>query len=249
MIGNNLIKFRDLKGLTKKDLSIKLEVSETMIELWENDVKIPKLNYLDQLASLYRVSVEDIIEGNFNNFNKSESIYTKSANFLTRNIKIVSLLVLVFVGIITFLLLTEWSKYIISVGLMFLIGLYLCLKYKKINAFLMLITTAFSMENVIYTYFPQAYDRLYSSSSNFYIFPMIILVISLLGYILFLTYKKIKNNKNISLDLSILILWAISSFLIQYSYNNPKFFYLCFIFVFVSSSYILLINSAYYNKV
>ena len=68
MIGNNLIKFRDLKGLTKKDLSIKLEVSETMIELWENDVKIPKLNYLDQLASLYRVSVEDIIEGNFNNF-------------------------------------------------------------------------------------------------------------------------------------------------------------------------------------
>lgn len=149
MIGNNLIKFRDLKGLTKKDLTIKLEVSETMIELWENDVKIPKLNYLDQLASLYRVSVEDIIEGNFNNFNKSESIYTKSANFLTRNIKIVSLLVLVFVGIITFLLLTEWSKYIISVGLMFLIGLYLCLKYKKINAFLMLITTAFSMENVI----------------------------------------------------------------------------------------------------
>jgi len=133
MIGNNLIKFRDLKGLTKKDLSIKLEVSETMIELWENDVKIPKLNYLDQLASLYRVSVEDIIEGNFNNFNKSESIYTKSANFLTRNIKIVSLLVLVFVGIITFLLLTEWSKYIISVGLMFLIGLYLCLKYKKVS--------------------------------------------------------------------------------------------------------------------
>ena len=62
-----LRELRNKSGLTQNEIATKLNVSGQTILNWENGIYEPKINQLIQLADLFNVSVDYLIERKNNN--------------------------------------------------------------------------------------------------------------------------------------------------------------------------------------
>lgn len=61
-IGDNLKHFREEKGLTQRDVAIKLGIAQNTVSSWETDRTEPNLTQLAQLADLYGITREELVE-------------------------------------------------------------------------------------------------------------------------------------------------------------------------------------------
>lgn len=61
MLGEKLLKLRKKQGLSQQDVADLLDVSRQTISNWECGQGAPALDKADELARLYRVSLDDLI--------------------------------------------------------------------------------------------------------------------------------------------------------------------------------------------
>ena len=66
-LGNRITEYRKLKGLTQEQLATQLNVSSQAVSKWENDLSIPDLPILIQLADIFNVSLDELIRQKENN--------------------------------------------------------------------------------------------------------------------------------------------------------------------------------------
>lgn len=62
-IGNNIKNFRSENSLTQKDLAEKLHVTAQAVSRWENNEVEPDLDTIKEMASIFNVSIEELING------------------------------------------------------------------------------------------------------------------------------------------------------------------------------------------
>lgn len=55
-------KYRTQSGLTQKDVAKKLNIYQSNISDWENDISRPEYEKLVQLSILYEVSIYDLLD-------------------------------------------------------------------------------------------------------------------------------------------------------------------------------------------
>lgn len=60
-LGNKISEYRKLKGMTQEELATKLNVSSQAVSKWENDLSIPDLPILIELADIFNVSMDELI--------------------------------------------------------------------------------------------------------------------------------------------------------------------------------------------
>ncbi|MGN1344419.1 MAG: helix-turn-helix domain-containing protein [Traorella sp.] len=60
-LGMKIAEYRKLKGMTQESLANQLNVSSQAVSKWENDLSIPDLPILIQLADLFNVSLDELI--------------------------------------------------------------------------------------------------------------------------------------------------------------------------------------------
>lgn len=61
-LGNNLFKARKKKGLSQEEVAEKLGVSRQTISKWEVDETLPDIRQSKNLAVLYGLSLDELIE-------------------------------------------------------------------------------------------------------------------------------------------------------------------------------------------
>lgn len=61
-LGNNLFNARKKKGLSQEDVAEKLGVSRQTISKWETDETLPDIRQAKKLATLYGLSLDELIE-------------------------------------------------------------------------------------------------------------------------------------------------------------------------------------------
>lgn len=67
MIKTKIKYYRNLRGLTQKQLSIKCNIAQSHVSRLENNVESPTLRVLENIASVLNVCVYELIESNCNN--------------------------------------------------------------------------------------------------------------------------------------------------------------------------------------
>lgn len=70
-MGNFLKKLRQEYGYTQKDIGDMLGISDNSVSKWERGINAPDIYYLNTLADLYHVTVQEILNGE-RNFKKKE---------------------------------------------------------------------------------------------------------------------------------------------------------------------------------
>lgn len=60
-LGKKISKYRKLKQMTQEDLALKLNVSAQAVSKWENDLSIPDLPLLIELADIFNVSMDELL--------------------------------------------------------------------------------------------------------------------------------------------------------------------------------------------
>ena len=62
MTGERIKQLRELHGYTQTSLAKKLGLSRSAVNAWEMGISIPSTQYLIELSSMFRVSVDFILE-------------------------------------------------------------------------------------------------------------------------------------------------------------------------------------------
>ena len=60
-LGTKISEYRKLKQMTQEDLATKLNVTSQAVSKWENDLSIPDLPILIELADLFQVTLDELI--------------------------------------------------------------------------------------------------------------------------------------------------------------------------------------------
>ncbi|MDD6467436.1 MAG: helix-turn-helix transcriptional regulator [Erysipelotrichaceae bacterium] len=60
-LGTKISEYRKLKGMTQEDLALQMNVSSQAVSKWENDLSIPDLPVLIQLADLFHVTLDELV--------------------------------------------------------------------------------------------------------------------------------------------------------------------------------------------
>lgn len=60
-LGNKISELRKLKQMTQEDLASQLNVSSQAVSKWENDLSIPDITVLIELADFFQVSLDDLL--------------------------------------------------------------------------------------------------------------------------------------------------------------------------------------------
>ncbi len=60
-LGNKISQYRKMKGMTQEDLAIKMNVSSQAVSKWENDLSIPDLPILIELADCFHISLDELV--------------------------------------------------------------------------------------------------------------------------------------------------------------------------------------------
>ena len=63
MVGRNIRRFREAKGLTQEQLAERLCVTRQAVSNWENEKTQPDIDTLHKIAQVLEVSVEELIYG------------------------------------------------------------------------------------------------------------------------------------------------------------------------------------------
>ena len=58
---NNIENLREENNLSQKELSLKLEISQSAISEWEKDLRYPKIEHLIKMSELFKCSIDYII--------------------------------------------------------------------------------------------------------------------------------------------------------------------------------------------
>ena len=66
-LGIRISEYRKLKGMTQEQLATQLNVSSQAVSKWENDLSIPDLPILIQLADIFQVTLDELIRQKENN--------------------------------------------------------------------------------------------------------------------------------------------------------------------------------------
>lgn len=62
-IGKTIKELRETKGLSQSELGKICGVSDKAVSTWENDLKVPRMGKIQQMADYFGVKKSDIIEG------------------------------------------------------------------------------------------------------------------------------------------------------------------------------------------
>lgn len=65
-IGENIQKARKFKGISQEDMANELNVTRQCVSLWETDQTVPTLDNLKAISLLLNVSIDKLIDPNFN---------------------------------------------------------------------------------------------------------------------------------------------------------------------------------------
>ena len=83
-LGNNLFNARKKQGLSQEEVADKLGVSRQTISKWETDETLPDIQQAKKLSFLYRVSLDELIEFDYESKeieklieNTDEKLYSK----------------------------------------------------------------------------------------------------------------------------------------------------------------------------
>ena len=109
-ISDNLISLRKRSKLTQMELAEKLNYSDKTISKWENGEAIPSVEVLISLADFYHVSLDDIVNENFN-VNKTFSVSGRRISHL-----VISLLCIVSVWLVASCVFTGILLYPSGIG-------------------------------------------------------------------------------------------------------------------------------------
>lgn len=60
-LGKKIAQYRKMKHMTQEELATKMNVSSQAVSKWENDLSIPDLPILIELADLFHVSMDELI--------------------------------------------------------------------------------------------------------------------------------------------------------------------------------------------
>lgn len=60
-LGKKISEYRKLRNMTQEDLAGKLNVSSQAVSKWENDLSIPDLPLLIELADIFGVSMDELV--------------------------------------------------------------------------------------------------------------------------------------------------------------------------------------------
>ncbi|MGN0787959.1 MAG: helix-turn-helix domain-containing protein [Candidatus Onthoplasma sp.] len=77
IIGKNLLNLRKQAKLTQMELAEKFNYSDKSISKWENGESLPSVDVLFELAKFYGVSLNDLVDENFNLQEQKFNIKTK----------------------------------------------------------------------------------------------------------------------------------------------------------------------------
>ena len=78
-LGERIYRYRKDKKMSQNDLANELEVSRQSISKWETNASIPELNKLIRMSEVFRVSLDELVQGEkaveakreFENYNKT----------------------------------------------------------------------------------------------------------------------------------------------------------------------------------
>ena len=103
MIGNKILSLRKGNGLSQEMLADKLKVTRQTISNWELGVTVPDLKQAGELAKIFNVSLDDLIDNNIKDIQISE--FNSSRNDSKKIFKIlkiigVSILIILFLILI-----------------------------------------------------------------------------------------------------------------------------------------------------
>ena len=62
MIGDRIKELRARNGLTRADLSRRLQISRSAVNAWEMGISVPSTQYVVELASLFRVTTDFLLD-------------------------------------------------------------------------------------------------------------------------------------------------------------------------------------------
>ena len=63
MVGKNIKRFREGKGLTQDDMAVRLSVTRQAVSNWETEKAQPDIDTLQKIAQILEISVEELIYG------------------------------------------------------------------------------------------------------------------------------------------------------------------------------------------
>ena len=62
-LGNRIALYRKQNNFTQEELASKLNVSSQAVSKWENDLSIPDISLLIDLANLFNVTLDTLVKG------------------------------------------------------------------------------------------------------------------------------------------------------------------------------------------
>ncbi|MBQ8425880.1 MAG: helix-turn-helix transcriptional regulator [Clostridia bacterium] len=96
VVARNLIKFRNLEGLSQKELAEKIHYSDKTISKWEKGDSLPDLAVLVKLSEIYKININEFL----NEKTKEQEIII-SKKFINKQHILVSLLSVGLVGFLS----------------------------------------------------------------------------------------------------------------------------------------------------
>lgn len=61
-LGKKISQYRKMKGMTQEDLAEKMNVSSQAVSKWENDLSIPDLPILIELANCFNITLDELVK-------------------------------------------------------------------------------------------------------------------------------------------------------------------------------------------
>ena len=59
--GQRFLRLRKARGLTQEDIAKKLNISAQAVSKWENDISSPDISLLPELASIFNVTIDELL--------------------------------------------------------------------------------------------------------------------------------------------------------------------------------------------
>lgn len=59
--GQRFLKLRKARGLTQEDIAKKLNISAQAVSKWENDISSPDISLLPEIASIFNITIDELL--------------------------------------------------------------------------------------------------------------------------------------------------------------------------------------------